>query len=161
MPATRSTTPDATPRSVPDGADPAVDGELAADLRLAVMRLARRLRQQGHGEATPSMLSALSTLEQAGPMTLGELAAIERITPPSLTRILGRLEEEGLVERHVHRDDRRVSLVSAAAAGRNLLERNRSRKDAYLAARIRELTGEDRGRLRAALPVLEGLVERP
>ena len=76
-----------------------VDRELVVQLRLAVMRLARRLRQQTEGEITASQLSALSSVDRLGPLSLGALAAVERVRPPTLTRIVGRLEAAGLVVR--------------------------------------------------------------
>src|SRR5437773_9773202 len=82
---------------------------LAAALRLAVMRLARRLRQQADAGISPSMLSALATIERHGPMTLSELAAHERVQPPTITTVLGRLESAGLAGRDTDLDDRRVA----------------------------------------------------
>ena len=81
------------------------------------MRLARRLRQQGEADITPSMLSALSTIERHGPMTLSELAAHERVQRPTVTTILGRLESAGLVAKDTDLDDRRVTWVSLSAEG--------------------------------------------
>ncbi len=133
------------------------DTELASRLRLAVMRLARRLRQQTQDPVTPSQISALYVLERNGPMTLGALAASERVQPPTMTRIVAALEEEGLVVREVDAADRRVSRVSATPAARRLLERSRSRKTAYLAARMRGLTDEERATIDRALPLLERL----
>jgi len=137
----------------------ATDADVAPRLRLGVMRLARRLRQQSAGDITASMLSALSTIDHRGPMTLGGLAGFERVAPPSMTRIVARLEENGLVIRQVDAADRRVARVSVSPAGRKLLEQNRTRKDAYLAAKVRNLSADDRALLQAALPVLERLVD--
>src|SRR5437764_9162406 len=120
------------------------DTELAARLRLAVTRLARRLRQQADGEATPSQLSALASVERLGPITLGELAAVERVQPPSMTRIVAGLEEAGFVSRQVDPRDRRVARVETTVAGQRFLERSRGRKNAYLAARVRNLDADDR-----------------
>ena len=132
-------------------------GYLGSQLRLAVLRLSRRLRQQAVGDITPSQLSALTAVERYGEVTLGELAAIERIAPPSMTRIAARLEERGLVERHVDSSDRRVARLAASASGRQLLETIRSRRDAYLAARLQMLTAEEREVLEKAVPLLERL----
>lgn len=132
-------------------------GYLGSQLRLAVLRLSRRLRQQAVGDITPSQLSALTAVERHGEVTLGELAAIERIAPPSMTRIAARLEERGLVERHVDSSDRRVARLAASASGRQLLETIRSRRDAYLAARLQMLTAEEREVLEKAVPLLERL----
>lgn len=130
----------------------------AARLRLAVMRLARRLRQQSTADATPSMLSALSVIELKGPVTLGELAAVERVRPPTMTRIVSRLEEDGLVARDVDDADRRVARASLTRAGRELVRRNRSRKDLYLAARLRRLDPSQIETLQAAVEVIEQLL---
>src|SRR3954451_10737040 len=133
--------------------------DLAPRLRLGVMRLARRLRQQSEGDVTASMLSALSTIENRGPITLGALAGVERVSPPSMTRIVTQLEERALVTRQVDASDRRVARVSITTPGRKLLQQNRTRKNAYLAAKVRGLSPDERALLQAALPVLERLVE--
>src|SRR5262249_41447673 len=113
MARTRATTP---PRqhTVPAPA-------LPARLRLAITRLARRLRQQGETAASPTQLAALATVERDGPLTLGELAAVERVQPPTITAAVGRLEQRGLVQRRIDPDDRRVARVEITPAGRRLL----------------------------------------
>lgn len=151
-----SVTVPAVPPPPPEG-----DAELAARLRLAVMRLARLLRSESGDDVTASQLSALSSLERRGPLTLGELSAVERVKPPTLTRVVASLEELGLVTRTVDDFDRRVARVEATAAGRQLLARARSRKDAFLAARLRALSDRDRVALGAAADALERLLERP
>ena len=135
------------------------DTELAARLRLAVMRLARRLRQQSVPGPTPSMLSALSTLERLGPLTYGELAGAEAVRPPSMTRIVGRLEEEGLVERHPDETDHRIGRLRLTSAGRELIRRNRRRKDAYLARGLGRLSAREVAALATAASVLERLLD--
>ena len=135
------------------------DADLAARLRLAVTRLARRLRQQAEGEVTPSQLSALSSVDRLGPVTLGDLAAVERVQPPSMTRIVAGLEEAGLVVRKIDERDRRVARVETTVAGQRFLERSRGRKTAYLAARVRTLSAEDRAVLARAAILLEQLLE--
>ena len=136
----------------------ATENDLAPRLRLGVMRLARRLRQQNVGDVTASMLSALSSIDHNRGLTLGELATLERISPPSMTRIVARLEEHGLVTREVDAGDRRVARVSSTTEGQKLLQQNRTKKDAYLAARVANLSAEERAMLHAALPVIERLV---
>jgi DNA-binding MarR family transcriptional regulator len=123
------------------------------------MRLARRLRQQAEGDITPSMLSALSTIERLGPITLSELAAAERVQPPTITTIVGRLESAQLVVRETDPDDRRVSRVSLSTKGRRMVESLRSRKTAYLATRLGRLTAEERAVLERAVGILERLAE--
>ncbi|MHB1930815.1 MAG: MarR family winged helix-turn-helix transcriptional regulator [Acidimicrobiales bacterium] len=130
---------------------------LASQLRLAVLRLERRLRQQAVGEITPSQLSALASVAKHGELSLGTLAAIERIAPPSMTRIAARLEERGLVHRRSDDVDRRVARVVLSDAGRAVLEETRTRRDAYLAVRIQELTAAERETLAGAIPLLERL----
>ena len=138
-----------------------VEAELAARLRLSVMRLARRLRQQADADVSASQLSALSSLAGCGPLTLGELSAAERVKPPTMTRIVASLEELGLVTRTVDPTDRRCARVSLSDAGQGLIERSRHRKDAYLAARLAALSEADRGSLAAAVDALEHLLDVP
>jgi len=136
--------------------------ELASHLRLAVARLSRRIRQQAAAtgeELTASTQAALASIQRLGPITLGELAAVERVQPPSMTRIVGRLEEWGYAKRVVDPDDRRVARAEITDAGVELLARSRTRKDAFLAQRIAELTDAERTLLARALPLLERLQE--
>jgi DNA-binding MarR family transcriptional regulator len=124
---------------------------------MAVMRLARRLRQESVGDITQSQLSALSVVDREGPLSLGELADIERVAPPSMTRIASRLEEHGWVVRTVDATDRRVARLHISDSGRALLKETRTRRDAYLASRLRGLSPEDREIIERALPLLERL----
>lgn len=138
--------------------------DLASRLGLAVVRLARVLRQQDEGELTPTMRSALATIDREGPLTLGELAAAEHVAPPTVTKVLGKLEDRGLVTRVGDEDDRRVSRVSTTPAGRSLLDADRRRRATWLAARLDELDDDERAAVVEALPVLErltGQVVRP
>jgi DNA-binding MarR family transcriptional regulator len=130
---------------------------LASQMRLAILRLSRRLRQQAVGDVTASQISALASIAKHGELSLGELAAIERVAPPSMTRIAGRLEERGLVQRRIDATDRRVSRVAISPAGEALLLETRNRRDAYLAVRLLQLGEEDRRLLERALPLLEHL----
>ncbi|HEY1635676.1 MAG TPA: MarR family transcriptional regulator [Acidimicrobiales bacterium] len=136
------------------------DAELAARLRLVVTRLSRRLRQQGETGISASQLSALSTIDRCGPMTLGDVATAEQVQPPSMTRIVSHLEERGLVERQVYQRDRRVTRVHVTGEGRELLQLSRTRKDAYLARRLQTLNDGDRFTMAAAVAVLEQILER-
>jgi DNA-binding MarR family transcriptional regulator len=138
---------------------PDATAELADRLRLAVTRLARRLRQQSEVDPSPTQVSALSTIERRGPLTLGELAACERVQPPTVTAAVGRLEERGLVARHQDPDDRRVAHVEITRAGHKLLARTRSRKTAFLAQRLASLDDHDRGRVADAVDVLDRLLD--
>src|SRR5918999_4798805 len=96
---------------------PAIDLELVSRLRMAVIRSARRMRQEAGTDLSPSLTSALATIERHGPLTPSELAELERITRPSATRIVARLESEGLVDRAADPADGRASLVSASRQG--------------------------------------------
>jgi DNA-binding MarR family transcriptional regulator len=133
--------------------------DLPARLRLVVTRLARQLRQRAVVDLTPSQISALATIERSGPVTLGELAALERVQPPSVTVVVTRLEEKGLVVRRQDPQDRRVVRVETTKDGRRLLARSRSRKDAELDRRLRLLSDEERATLASAAAILERLVE--
>jgi len=134
---------------------------LAARLRLSATRLARRLRQEADAGLSPSQLSALSSIELRGPLTLGALAEHERVAPPSVTKVVAKLEAAGLVERRADAGDKRVVWVSPTAEGVNRLATVRQRKDAWLTARIAELDGDDRARLADALDTLEALTGDP
>ncbi|MGH9228678.1 MAG: MarR family winged helix-turn-helix transcriptional regulator [Acidimicrobiales bacterium] len=131
--------------------------ELAGRLRLASARLHRRLRQEADAGLSPSQQSALGTIDARGPLTLGDLAAAEHVTPPTITKVIARLEEEGLVHRTVDASDRRVTRVSATREGRRRLEHSRARRNAFLAVRLRELGPDAVRRLHDAIDALEEL----
>jgi DNA-binding MarR family transcriptional regulator len=137
------------------------ESELASRLRLSVTRLARRLRQQASAEAelSPSQAATLSSVDRLGPVTLGDLAAVEQVQPPTMTRIVAGLEDAGLVSRHIDEHDRRIARVQTTVAGRKFLERRGSRKDLYLSSRIRTLDADDRAVLARAAVILEKLLE--
>jgi DNA-binding MarR family transcriptional regulator len=143
---------------------PAADAdptELASQLRLTMVRLARMLRQQDESGLTPTLSAALATVFREGPLTLGELAAREQIAPPSITNTVGRLEVLGLVVRLTDPKDKRICRVEATEAGRQQIESNRTRRDAWLATRLEALGAEDLARLAAAADVLEHLTIAP
>ena len=136
----------------------------ASRLRLAIVRTARRLRQEaaeGATELTPTAVSALATIERHGPLTPSELAGIERVKRPTATRTLRVLEEAGLIERAPDPGDGRSCLVSVNGAGRERLRRLRGRKNAYLARRMRGLRDEDVETLERAAEILERILEEP
>lgn len=146
---------------MPSAAPTRTQAGLASALRPAVMRLARRLRNEREDTSlTLNQLSTLGTLARLGALTLGELAAAERIQPPSMTRIVSGLEERGLVAREPAPNDRRLVIVRLADEGKALLAADRRRRDAWLNQRLRELTPEERDVLRRAVPVLEKLASR-
>jgi DNA-binding MarR family transcriptional regulator len=135
--------------------------EIAARLRLSSTRLARRLRQEAGTGLTPSQLSALAAVERHGPVTLGALAEHERVAPPSITKVVAKLEAEGLLERAVDPSDRRVARVAVTTAGRGLIEESRRRKTSWLLDRIQALPVEEQERLSAALDALDHLIAPP
>ncbi len=137
----------------------ALGADLASRLRLVVTRLGRKLRRQAGGDLTPSQASALVSVERHGPITLGDLSAVENVRPPTLTKVIAALEEQGLVARSSDPSDRRVARVEATAGGSELLAQTRSRGNAYLAARLQSLPPEDLAALERALVVLERLVD--
>ena len=132
---------------------------LAAHLRLAVARTARRLRQEAGGGLSPTMTAALATIERHGPLTPSELATRERVQRPTATRLVATLEEQGLITRMTDPADRRSSLLSMTPAGTALLREIRTRKDAFLADRLKRLSAEDRATLRRAAELLEEVLE--
>ena len=133
--------------------------DLAGRLRLAVIRTARRLRQEAGTDLSPSLSAALATIDRHGPLSPSRLAEIERVKRPTATRMVARLEEEGLVLRSTDPADGRVSVVQASAAGRSLMKRIRTRKNAYLARRLRELSPGEVEYLERAAAILERLLE--
>ena len=132
---------------------------LAARLRLGVTRLARRLRQEAEAGVTPSMLSALSSAERQGSLTMRDLCHAEQVQPPTMTRIVAALVEAGLVVREPDPIDGRVAWVKVTPDGRRLLERSRRRKEAYLAKALRSLEPEELRTLEVAAEILERLTD--
>jgi DNA-binding MarR family transcriptional regulator len=126
------------------------------------MRLSRRLRHESAADGiTPSMHSALSAVERLGPapLPIGDLAVAEQVSPPSMTRIVTLLEDRRLVTRQVDPGDRRVTLLAITPAGTRTLSEMRSRKNAFLAERLADLSDDERSVLAAAAPILERLAE--
>jgi DNA-binding MarR family transcriptional regulator len=136
----------------------AIDTELAVRLRLAVGRLARRLRVDTTDGLPPLQLSTIATIEQHGPLRLGDLAARESVTAPTMSRVLAALDEQKLIVRQSDPADARSSLVTLSPAGVRLLNRIRSKRTALLAARLDRLEASERRALIEALPALEALV---
>jgi DNA-binding MarR family transcriptional regulator len=127
-------------------------------LRLALLRVARRLRQNASG-MTQSQLSALTSVQRDGPLTIGQLAAIENVQPPSISRIVGTLEGEGWVARVADPADGRVALVETTEAGDRQLAQLRADRDAWLARRLDALDPADVTALFGAIGALERLFE--
>jgi DNA-binding MarR family transcriptional regulator len=134
------------------------DAALAGSLRDAIGRLGRRMRaERAATDLSLGQWAALRTLESHGPMTPSELAAHEKVQPPSVTKILARLEQHDYVSRTPDPIDRRQVVVAATPAGRALLADDRRRKDKWVSQRLQTLEPAERAALAAALPVLEKL----
>ena len=144
--------PEDVPADVTDAAD---------RMRHAVARLARMLRQQDDGELGATATAALATVRKRGPLTLGELAACEQVSPPTMTKVIEKLEDRGFVSRQVDGHDRRVTRVSVTAAGHRYLEVTRSRRTAWLAGRLSDLEPEQLARLASATELLEAVIAEP
>jgi len=133
--------------------------EVASHLRLVVARTARRLRQEAGADLSPSLSSALAAIERHGPVTPSELADHERVQRPTATRVIARLEDDGLVERAADPADRRSCLITASAEGRTLLRRQRSRKNQFLARRLAALDPDEVATLERAAVILERMLD--
>jgi DNA-binding MarR family transcriptional regulator len=138
------------------------DAGLASELRTSVMRLRRRLageRDPGNDLSIASM-AVLGSLFRHGDLTVGELAGLERVQPPSMTRKVNGLEDGGYVARRAHESDGRVVVVALTDRGRQRVLEDRRRRAEWLARQLRDLTPEQRDVLRAAAPILQSLSER-
>ncbi|MGZ4495411.1 MAG: MarR family transcriptional regulator [Nocardioides sp.] len=136
------------------------DSGLASALRISVARLSRRLRSERDpaNELLPvGQLSVLGSLFRNGPCSVGELAGLERVQPPSMTRTVNCLEEGGYVVRRKHETDGRQVVVALSERGEATLAADRKRRDVWLAQRLRELTPDERDLLRKAAPIIERL----
>ena len=153
---------DPTASAVGAAADEEHLAETAAQLRHAIVRTNRRLRQEAATETgglTPTSVATLATIERHGPLTPSEAATIERVKRPTMTRTLGCLEREGLVERVPDPEDGRSFLVSVNPAGRERMRRLRRRKTAYLARRLRTVPADELETLARAAEILERMRE--
>jgi DNA-binding MarR family transcriptional regulator len=135
------------------------DAGLSSALRISIMRLSRRLRaeREATDDLSANALAVLGTLSRHGPMTIGDLAAAEKVQPPSMTRTIAALKSRGLVERSPHGTDRRVVMVSLTAAAHQVIAASRRRKEAWLNQQLRTLSTQERAVLREAAPILERL----
>jgi len=140
---------------------PLVSADFAPRLRAVTARLHRLLRQNADPGVglSQSLNSALATVSRSGPVTLGRLAELERVQPPSMTRIVAQLEDRGLVVREVDPADRRITRVKVTPAASGVLADLRTLRNEYLAARLAELRPSELRALAAALPALERLAE--
>jgi DNA-binding MarR family transcriptional regulator len=145
---------DELPPDSPDRITP----DVPERLRHSVARLARLLRQQDESGLGATSISALASIRTVGPLTLGELAAREQVTPPTMTKVVEKLETLGYVTRTTDLHDRRVTRVAVTASGRRHLDTTRARRTAWLASRLEGLDRDQLARLTAAIDVLEALV---
>ena len=143
----------------PEASQPSAPLIDVARLRVAIARLSRRLRKHELAGLTPTKLSALATVWQAGPLRLGDLAAADRIAPSTLTRLVSALEEAGYVERRAVPGDARASTVAITPRGREVLERIKQESTVLLGESLLTLTPGQLAALAAALPALEQLAE--
>ncbi len=134
---------------------------LATELRFAVTRLRRRLARERHpdNDLSVSAMAVLWALRRGGDLTVGALAGLERVQPPSMTRTVTTLADAGMVERRAHPSDGRQVVVRLTDAGRALVEADAARRDRWLSLRLEELSVEERDVLRRAAPVLQRLAQ--
>ncbi|MBC6460304.1 MarR family transcriptional regulator [Actinomadura sp. HBU206391] len=130
---------------------------LAQDLRISIARLSRRLRAQSTSGLSITQQAALAAVERHQSMSPRQLAEHEKVQPPSMTRVIAALEEQGLLVRTPHATDGRQVVLNVTDQGRELLKEQRRRKQAWLSQRLEELTPEERTILRQAAPILEKL----
>src|SRR5690348_2167989 len=135
------------------------DSGLASQLRISLVRLARRLRSEREptNELSVGAISVLGVLIREGDLTIGQLAAHERVQPPSMTRTVTALAEAGYVERRASAEDGRSVIIALSEKGRETLLADRRRREAWLAQQLRTLTAEERDVLRKAAPILDRL----
>jgi DNA-binding MarR family transcriptional regulator len=135
-----------------------VERERVPELRVGVMRLARRMRNERPDDAlTASQLAVLGTLVRHGPLTPRALSQIERVQPPSMTRMLGVLETEGLIDKQPDPTDGRQVVVSLTDVAQAKIQVSRERKDAWLSRELDQMTPEDRNLVLKAGPLLNRL----
>jgi DNA-binding MarR family transcriptional regulator len=151
---------EASPAESATGETP-THADLAGRLRLAINRLHRRLRQESLGGLSPAQASALGSVRRLGNPTLGELAAVEQVQPPTMTRIVTGLAEAGVVSRVTDPHDRRSVRVRLTPAGEQALERIRTRKNAFLVRRLGQLSEDEQQQATELVALLEHLLAEP
>jgi DNA-binding MarR family transcriptional regulator len=134
------------------------DADFVGRLSLSITRLARVLRQKDEGRLPPAAASMHATIVRDGPISLGDLAAAEGVSPSTVTKIVNKLETQGLIDRIIDPADRRVHLVRLSARGRRHIEVYRSKRNAWLAEQIAQLDDSERAGLELTLAVFERLV---
>lgn len=132
--------------------------ELTERLRDAITRLNRRLRQERPvGDLTVTQLSALTSLRIGGALTPRELSEAERVQPPTMTKIVAKLEDRGLISRAPHPTDGRQVLLSPSDAGLAVLDDYQRVRDEWLAGKLAGLTPVERDTVARAAALLERL----
>lgn len=124
-------------------------------LRLTLVRLVRALRRRGRSRLTPSQVSALSTVEEYGPMRISALATYESLGASAATRVVASLEELELLERMVDPDDKRASLVNLSERGRSEFDELKRERTLDISSMLEKLSAKERQTIEAALPALE------
>jgi DNA-binding MarR family transcriptional regulator len=134
--------------------------ELVGAVRNTITRLARQLRQQSDESITPTQSAALATIKRNGPLTIGALAEHERVAPPTISRVVDKLVDLGLVERHATPRDRRVTIIAISPAGLALMANAKQARNAWLAERLAGFSDAERAHLRDSIELLGRLTER-
>jgi len=133
--------------------------QIADQLHSLAIHLLRKLRREDEGSGLNApRLSALSVIVFGGPLTLGDLAAAEQVRPPTMTRIVNALEDQGLVLKKQNANDGRSTLLIATPAGKKLLMAGRERRVRALAKQIAALTVQQRSTLQEAAEILKEVV---
>jgi DNA-binding MarR family transcriptional regulator len=138
-----------------------VNEELASRIRLNINRLHRRLRQESLAGLSPAQASALGAVMRLESPTLGELAAVEQVQPPTMTRIVASLTEAGMVTRVTDASDRRSARVRITPAGKRSLDRIRTLKNAFLTRRLADLSPQEQAQATELVDLLEHLLGQP
>jgi DNA-binding MarR family transcriptional regulator len=132
--------------------------DLASQLRPALLRLTRLVRNQRVDTSVSlTQISAMATLRKLGPMSAGDLAAREKVQPPSMTKVIAFLEERGLVRRELNPTDKRSAIIAITDTGNDLLDSESRSRDLWLSQQLAGLSPDERALLRKVIPILEKL----
>lgn len=138
---------------------PDSNARAATELRMSTFRLARRLRSEiADDELSDAQFSVLAQLHMRGPLRLGQLAELERVSPPSMNRTVNGLESSGYLSRTADETDRRSVNLALTETGAATVDETVRRRDAWLATRLGELSAEERATLDAASQLMRKLV---
>ena len=150
-----------SPRPVGHQTDHQTDRHAVDRLRVAVLRLTRLIRQNAGGNVSPGQMAVLGALIRNGELTISEIAEAEHVQPPSASKIVTALEQNGYVERKVDPNDRRRTLITVSEEGHAYAESVRARGRSWLGERLDHLDDDDRDLIEQALPALERLMRDP